>query len=139
MKLWDKDRTLIDNVKELMALGAIIGTVFTILGGILYFIFDDEIHKIQESLDAPKKIEYLEEKINKNSKRIIEDSTKFEKYILTKSSTFAIGLRVDENGQIWYRHTDGKLHRAYPDPEYAWEDFEVFVWYDKNGTKRFCY
>lgn len=139
MKLWDKEKSLIDNVKELMALFAIISAVFAALGGVLYFIFDDEIEKVKGALDSPDQIEHLEEKIENNSTRISKDSLRLNHYMNNKSQTFAIGLRVDEQNQIWYRHTDGKLHRAYPDPEYAWEDFEVFVWYDEEGNKRFCY
>lgn len=139
MKLWDREKPIIDNVKEIMALSGVIGAVFAALGGVLLFIFDDEIEKINKTLESPQQIEKLEEKIKRDSIRLNKDSMRLEHYMKNKANTFAIGLRVDENGQIWYRHTDGELHRAYPDPEYAWEDFEVYVWYDENGTKKFCY
>jgi len=140
MKLWDKEKSLTDNLKDLVTLVGLIGVVTTFIGSVFYFIFDDEIEKVKNSLSAPEKLEKIEFEIKQNSIRIVEDSLKFEKYLEDKTKTFAVGLRVDEEGQVWYRHTDGRLHRAYPDPEYSqWTEIDVYVWYDVFGNKQLCY
>jgi len=47
---------------------------------------------------------------------------------------FALGLRIDKRGDIWYRDRKGDVYRAIPDYE-RW----TYYYVNKEGVTKFCY
>jgi hypothetical protein len=91
---------------------------------------------------------YFHEQVNEAVKAKVgefeqwsKDTDKRIKDIEVKSSeTFAIGLRGNDKGELYYRSVEGKIYRAYKDQEYSQAySYDYFFYIDENGKKNWCY
>lgn len=56
------------------------------------------------------------------------------KWYENKQKSFAVGLRVDEKGQIWYKATDKEMYRAIYSDKGAY-----FYYVDSKGKTKECH
>jgi len=139
MGIWNKNKGALENFKELGSLLMLIAAVFGLLSGIVAFIFEDQIKTIKHLFEYSNHTKKVEKRLNQIDLRIKADSLNLLDYRNAKPPTMAVGLRVGQDGILWYRHTDKILHRAYRDPESSWEGYDFYVWYDNEGNKNYCY
>ena len=134
----------VTNPKITMAL-YIFGAIATIAGGITgyksisYSVREVFKEKVHESVE-------MEIKSFKDSYDFLyrlhkSDSLALDNYIKSKESSFAIGLRIGDDGRLYYRAENRKDYAAYKDHEMSVLYNYPYYYYidiDDNNQRKWC-
>ena len=125
----------VDFFKKSIGLVTVISTMFTgIVWGVTLY-YHEEISTFWNTVDYVDEMNNVTIPELENQIESLEtDIQKINTWIIRKGKSHAIGLRVHEDGDLWYRHTDLKEYRALYD---VGED--NFYFYDSNGERQECH
>jgi len=120
-----------------LAIGLIVG-INTLQGYVKGWLQDDDLVKEellnqvrQELLDSLhiQRVDHF--RLKKEVKTFIKHYTDQE---VKGQQFFALSLRVDSDGDLWYRNKNGDVYRVIPDYE-RW----TYYYYDKTGQFKICF
>lgn len=130
--LWNK--TLEFGKKAVLTV-TVVSAFFTGVGWVAAKVWHKEIEQFWNTADFV--IEAKEQMLPANDSTHAELSSRIkiiEDYIEKKKEKFAVGLRKERDGDLWYKNIDGKLYRAiyYNNPG-------AFYFLDKEGNLQECH
>jgi hypothetical protein len=143
MKLWDKDKTLGANLKDM---GAIVVLLAVVWGGgiaVLRGMYHEEVSvwdRVVEdyTLDDNGKtaLERVEIRLTMDSVLVMEVMA--EKDAAAKKKRVVNCLRIDENGRLWYVDVDLQEYPAYKVDAYSDQWFTQYAYIDKRGNEHWA-
>lgn len=122
--------------KKIIYIASITTACVTILGAIgwIYNEYNNYKQKTDSELNerintlVDAKLNLFNNNINDKLLIIISDIDSLKHDMVNGSTYFAVGLRGDGSGRLWYRNEYGELFRAYYDTEY-----DIYYYINNQG------
>lgn len=104
---------------DLFTLGPAMGVIMSGIIWIITSYYSDEIDAYHRAVDFTHKGRVMIDSLGNELDKLKEENRALRRELSAGQSTHAVGLRVDEKGDLWYRDTDLKMYRAYYREEYG--------------------